>query len=281
MKIGFLGCGAMGSRMAKRLIRAGHEVSVFNRSPERVAELVQLGAVECASPREAALDRELVISMVRDDSASRDIWWGEKGALSALSDDAFAVECSTVSSEQARALESRMKDANVSFALSPVLGSLPQAEAGELVVLLGASDEVQEQLAPVLRSFAKKVLPLGEPRRAAAFKLVVNGLLALQVAGLAELLSFSRESGLTTSDASRLLSALPVTSAAASAALPLLVSGEHANWFPVELVEKDVSYITRSNAKLPVLEAVRRAYSDADAAGHGARHLTAVETNYR
>ena len=136
--IAFLGMGAMGSRIASRLLTAGHSLQVWNRTSERCQPLVEQGAIAHDSPRQAAQTAEVVIAMVADDKASRQVWLEETtGAMGGLNKDAIAIEYSTLTPDWSHQLAQTMDKLNHSFLAAPVIGSRPQAEAGQLIQLLG------------------------------------------------------------------------------------------------------------------------------------------------
>ena len=149
-KVAFLGIGAMGERMARNLLRAGYQLAVFNRSHSKTATLRSEGATVYESPRDAAAVSDIVISMVTDDSASREVWLDARsGALAAVGKGKTCIEMSTVTPAWVRELASRVQASGGAFVEAPVVGSRPQAEAGQLVVLAGGEPQIVEQTAHV------------------------------------------------------------------------------------------------------------------------------------
>ncbi|MCP1659423.1 NAD(P)-dependent oxidoreductase [Neisseria perflava] len=133
-KIAFLGLGAMGSRMALNLVKAGYALTVWNRTASACDELVAAGAKAASTPREAVQGAEFVISMVRDDEASRQVWLDDKtGALAALAKNAVAVESSTLTPDWIHELSTAMQIHGTAFLEAPVSGSRPQAAQGQLI----------------------------------------------------------------------------------------------------------------------------------------------------
>jgi 3-hydroxyisobutyrate dehydrogenase len=127
-KIAFLGLGAMGARMASHLIAAGHELIVWNRNAAKATALVQKGARSASSPRQAAQGAEIVFAMLRDDAASRHVWLDkEDGALTAMTSQAMAIECSTLGLDWVRELARHCQAREIAFLDAPVSGSRPQA----------------------------------------------------------------------------------------------------------------------------------------------------------
>lgn len=133
-KVGFLGLGAMGSRMAANLLKAGHTVTVWNRSPEAAEALVASGARRASSPKEAAEGGDFVFAMVRDDKASQNVWLdATNGALAGMRSGAVAIESSTLTPEWIRELSQHFRAKGISLLDAPVSGSRPQAETAQLV----------------------------------------------------------------------------------------------------------------------------------------------------
>ncbi|MEM7706638.1 MAG: NAD(P)-dependent oxidoreductase [Pseudomonadota bacterium] len=280
--LAILGLGAMGSRMARRLLAAGHTVTVWNRNPGSVRELAEQGARPANSPANAVSDATGVIAALRDDEASRSVWLErETGALRALKSNAWAVESSTLSVEWVKELAGVAERHDRLFADAPVLGSRPQAEAGQLVHLLGGSDEAVARISPVLAQLGQAQHHAGPTGAGTALKLLANTLFGIQVAALAELLNRSRELGLDAQKAFAQLGETPVMSPAAKGAAGLMLAGQHEPLFPVELVAKDFSYAIGSHAaSLPVSSAAAAVFASALGAGMGDDNLTTVARLY-
>ena len=139
-KIGFLGLGEMGTPMASRLLHAGHEVVVWNRSAERTAPLAKEGAAVASSPAKAAAGRDFVITMLATPEALEDVLFGTAGLAPALSPGQVYIDMSTVGPDEVRSVAARLPK-GVSFVDAPVRGSVPLASTGRLEVFVGATDE--------------------------------------------------------------------------------------------------------------------------------------------
>lgn len=284
-KVTVLGLGAMGARMAARLIQAGNIVTVWNRTTERASALVAAGAALAPDPRTAAQGAEFVIAMVRDDEASQAIWLdADTGALAGLEPDAVAIECSTLTVAWVRTLAAHHASAGRPFLEAPVAGSRPQAEAGQLIWFVGGDAATLSQAEHVLTAMGSAVHHAGAAGEGAAVKLAVNALFGIQVAALAEIVGGLKRSG---ADAARLLEILgstPVCSAAAKGAIASMLSGAFPPMFPVELVEKDLDYArvsaSAAGAATPMTEAAQAVFRHAIAAGHGRDNLTGVVRLY-
>lgn len=273
----------MGSRMAANLLAAGHDVAVWNRTPEAAASLLKAGARLADTPSAAATEADVVIAMVRDDEASRKIWLSSvDGALYAMSPDGIGIESSTLSVSWTRALASAFADRRRGFLDAPVLGSRLQAEAAELVHVVGGEPETLDYARPVLAAMGKAVHHMGPAGSGTAMKLMLNALLGIQVAALAELLGASRAMGLDMRKTVAVLGQVPVCSPAAKGAAEGMAARLFAPAFPVDLIEKDLGYLAREAAgcALPLNAAARAVFERAIRDGHGADNMTAVAQLY-
>ncbi len=280
-KISVLGLGAMGSRMASRLLAAGHEVTVFNRSPGAAVPLVGLGARAADTPRGAVAGCEIAISCLRDDAASRQVWLDESdGALGALPAGAVGVESSTLTHAWARELGSAMANAGQMFLDAPVVGSRPQADAGRLIYLVGGEASTLALVRDVLLVMGGAVHHTGPVGTGTAMKLAVNALFGVQVAALGEMLGLLRRAGIDEASAVETLSSMPVASPAIKGVGGLIVNRAFSPLFPIELVEKDFGYVVDTAADLstrtPTASAVRAVYRSAIEAGLGDDNIHGV-----
>ena len=278
-RVAVLGLGAMGSRMAKAMIGGGHSVTVWNRSAEQAEALRQEGAVIASSPGDAASGAEFVISMVRDDIASRAVWL-DRGALAAMSPGAIAIECSTISAAWAREFARLANARQLSFLDAPVVGSRPQADQRQLIFLVGGEAKDILRAAPVLKAMGNAIHHVGPAGAGVTVKLAVNALFAVQVTALAELIGTLAQSGIDLGEAVDAIAATPACSIAAKGAAASMLANRFEPLFPVELVEKDLRYARALadgvNAKLPLSDAAREVMSTAIARNFGADHLTGV-----
>lgn len=281
--VAVLGLGAMGSRMASRLLEAGFAVRAYNRSEAPRAALASLGASVFETPRAAAEGAEVVLSMVRDDAASHEVWQHpETGALAGMTTGTIAIECSTLSPARATALGEAARPRNIEVLDAPVVGTRPQADAGALVFLVGGEADVLARANSVLEPMGSAVHHLGPLGRGTAMKLAVNALFGIQVTALAELLGALQRSGIEPGRAMEVLGGLAVCSPAAKGTGGLMVAEQFAPLFPVELIEKDFGYaLELAGAQAPVSAAARDVFTRAREAGLGGENLVAVAKLYR
>jgi 3-hydroxyisobutyrate dehydrogenase len=283
MRVAILGMGAMGSRMAAALLRAGHSVTVWNRTPARAQPLVEQGASLANSPRAAASDAEIVLAMVRDDEASRQVWLSPSdGALTAMSKGAIGIESSTLSASWVRELAAAFAARAVPFLDAPVVGTRAQADTASLIHLIGGDPDTMARAKPILSAIGGVAHHAGSAGSGAALKLVVNALLGIQVAALGELLGAAEQMGLDRRRAGEVLIEMPSCSASAKGVTLAMLARNFAPAFPVELVEKDLGYLAGEilPGAAPVSAAARSAFARAIAAGLASDNMTAVAKLY-
>lgn len=254
-RVAFLGLGRMGRGMAGRLLTAGHVVTVFNRTPERAKELVARGASPADCPRAAADGAEAVFVMVSDDEASRAIWAGTDGVLAAdLAPQAFAVECSTLSYDWVMELSSLAAARGLRFLDSPVTGLPDVAAAGELTLLVGAADADLAAAQPLLQPLASTRLHFGPVGAGTAYKLIVNLMGAVQIAGAAEGMALAERAGLDLDQVAQAIATGQAASPQVVRNTRRMVAGDHADdiVFSGRLRHKDAAYAMALARKLGV-----------------------------
>jgi 3-hydroxyisobutyrate dehydrogenase len=195
-KIAVLGVGIMGAGIASNLLKAGHAVTVWNRTPARAQPLAEKGALVAATPAEAARDAEIVFSVVGDDAASRAVWLGPAGALAAMPAGAVAVECSTLSVGWIHELSEVASARAVRFMDAPMGGSKAAAEGATLTLMVGAESAVLDSVRPVLVQISSSQIHFGPPGAGTTYKLINNMLGSIHMTALAEALAFAEKAGL-------------------------------------------------------------------------------------
>ncbi len=280
--VAVIGLGAMGSRIAQNLLKAGYLVVIHNRTVEKAQPLIDQGAIFVTSPRAAAEQSEVVISMVTDNVVSRQVWLAsETGAILGLTPDKIAIEMSTLTVTWVRELGAAIAQRGAGFVDAPVVGSRPQAEAGKLIALAGGQTETLAQVKETLMDAGAAIVHhIGTVGQGMALKLAVNALFGIQVAALAELLGMLSRDGISPAATMACLDDLPVLSLAAKAAGSLMVAQNHAPLFPIDLVEKDFRYVTQTaqdwKSMIPTSAAVMDIYQTAISQGHGNENITRI-----
>ena len=195
-KIGFLGLGIMGQAMAANILKAGHPLMVYNRTPEKTEPLAQLGAGVASTPEHLAQATEVIIAMVTGPEALDNLLWGPEGAAGAFNDKKIFIDMSSVSPRYTRELAERLAPTRVTFIDAPVSGTKKPAEEGTLVILAGGQEDKIKELEPLLLTMGKKVIYCGGVGQGSMMKMFINLLLGIMMAGFAECLNFGRLGGL-------------------------------------------------------------------------------------
>jgi 3-hydroxyisobutyrate dehydrogenase len=282
-KIAYLGLGAMGRRMAQRLLDAGHEVTVFNRTARRAEDLVAAGARRAESPRQAVSEADVVITCLRDDEAVREVWLDpEAGAKGGMCTGSLVIESSTLTPDFVRELSEAL--GGLAFVEAPVVGSRPQAEAGQLVHLVGGDDEAVARARPVLAQLGRAAHHLGPVGTAATVKLVINSLFAIQVAALGEAVGVVTKAGIGLPGLLTILADLPITSPAMAGLGQAMAARKFDPLFPVELVAKDLAYAVANaealGADVPTTATVASLYAAAADSDLGEENIHAIAKRF-
>jgi 3-hydroxyisobutyrate dehydrogenase len=243
-RVAFIGLGRMGQGMAGRLVAAGHDVAVFNRTAGKATALVDAGARPAGSPEDAAHGAEAVFVMVSDDAASRSVWQGDDGVLAAdVAPGTIAVECSTLSHDRVMELSAAVRERGLRYLDAPVTGLPDAAAAGELTLLVGAEQADLDAAEPLLRPLAADVLHFGPVGAGTAYKLVVNLMGAVQIAGAAEGMAIAERAGLDLDQVARAIASGQAASPQVVRNARRIADGDHADVvFSGRLRHKDAAY---------------------------------------
>ncbi len=167
MKVGFLGLGNMGTPMALRLLAAGHELSVWNRTEERTKPLLHEGAIAAATPAEAELGADALITMLRDDGAYDEVFFGVHRLIDALSPGLLHIVCGAIRPALCERLTLEHAVRSVDLVAAPVSGSVTDAAQGRLHVIAAGADNAIARARPLLATFAQKITVVGKDARQA------------------------------------------------------------------------------------------------------------------
>lgn len=186
-KIAYIGVGNMGRAMILRLLKAGHAVTAYNRTPEKAKVVQDAGAKLARTPAEAVEGADVVLSSVTNDEASRQVWTGPQGILAGrMRANTLVAECSTLSHDWVTELSRLVQAKGLRYVDCPVAGRPDAAEKGELRVYIGGSKEDLEELRPYVEPFSAKIFHFGPVGAGTAYKLIYNLLGVIQVASTAE-----------------------------------------------------------------------------------------------
>lgn len=278
MKIGFAGMGRMGAAMALRLLELGHEITVWNRSADKLGPLVDAGARTAPTPAALVASNEVIITSLLDGDALRDVFEGTDGLLSADLSGRLVIEMSTVLTREEEALAQKVKAAGAAFVECPVGGTTGPARTGKLLGLVGGTKEDAERARPVLDLLCRRVEHVGPNGAGAALKLAINLPLLVYYQALGEAYTLCRKAGLDTNwlveflaDTSGGVNILKMRGGAMATALAGEDTGEAT--FSVDGIRKDLRTMLAEahelGTDLPVTAAALSVYDEASARGLG------------
>ena len=268
MRVAFLGLGIMGHAMATNLVKAGHQVATWNRTPGKSVD----GARAADSPADAAQGAEVVWLCVSDTAAVESVLFGEKGVEQALTEGMTISDSSTISPSATRKFAERVAQKGAVYVDSPMTGSKTGAEAGTLLFIVGGDEEVIEKLKPLYAAMGKKIFRMGETGKGQSAKIVMNLQIALIYEGFAEALALAAKLEVDTESLVHLINASMVKSGVIEYKAPFVLRRDFSPNFPLRLMRKDIRLALdaakESRVKLPGLETVEEVYDVAVEEGH-------------
>lgn len=275
--VAVIGIGAMGSRIARRLLAGGHELLVWNRSPERMGPLLKAGATAAVTPRDAARQSDALITMVADPTALEAVSEGPDGLAAGAHPGLTVIEMSTVGPAAVQRLASTLP-AQIAVVDAPVIGSIAEAEAGTLTILAGGAAAAVDTALPVLSELGT-VIRAGKLGAGAAAKLVANASFFASLAVLGEVLALADAFGVERQVAAAVLASTPLA-AQAERRMPAIENGVYPRRFALSLARKDADLIRgagrAAGVATPSLDAAHDWLSAAEQAGRGNDDYTAI-----
>jgi 3-hydroxyisobutyrate dehydrogenase-like beta-hydroxyacid dehydrogenase len=281
MRVGFIGLGIMGSRMAANLRRAGHDLTVYNRTRATAeAWAAEHGATVAATPAEAGAAADVVITMVVDGDQVREVLLGPGGVAEGAAPGTLCVDMSTIAPSQTRAIGAALAERGLSLLDAPVTGSAPRAEDGTLTIMAGGEPDDFERAQPLLEAMGELVLHVGPLGQGEMLKLVNNAVAAANAATLAQALVVAKATGVD-------LKALVAVMGAGSGGSTMLtlkagpmLEHDYTTLFKLEHMLKDVRLCLEegqtAGVPFPVAAATREALNAAMGRGHGDDDFAAV-----
>jgi 3-hydroxyisobutyrate dehydrogenase/2-hydroxy-3-oxopropionate reductase len=258
----------MGRAMATNLAKAGHEVTVWNRTPGKEVE----GARTAASPAEAAQGVEAIWLCVSDTAAVESVLFGPNGVEQSLAEGMVIADSSTISPSATRKFAERVARKGVQYVDSPMTGSKTGAEGGTLLFMIGGDEQAIEKLKPLYAAMGKKIFRMGETSKGQSAKLVMNLQIALIYEGFAEALTLATKLGVNAEQLAALINSSMVKSGVIEYKLPFVLGRDFSANFPLRLMRKDIRLALEAakeaRVKLPGLETVEEVYDVAVEEGH-------------
>ncbi|MBZ5544979.1 MAG: NAD(P)-dependent oxidoreductase [Acidobacteriia bacterium] len=280
--VGFIGLGIMGQPMALNLVKAGFQVSVFNRTRDKTALLEKAGARVASSPADAARDTDFVMSIVSDSAASEEVMLGKEGVLQTVKPGAIVIDSATISPVVSRKLACHFAGKQASFLDAPVTGSKHGAEKGELTFMVGGDREVFERAMPVLKVLGKKHIYCGVHGTGLSAKLAQNVIQSTMVEIFCEGFVLAAKAGVRPEIMFEIVQSSMARAALTDFKAPFIFKGDFTPYFPLKWMHKDVALAMEAafaqGVPMPVAAAVKEVYGAAKAQGHGDLDYVAVIT---
>jgi 3-hydroxyisobutyrate dehydrogenase-like beta-hydroxyacid dehydrogenase len=272
MRVAFLGLGIMGRPMAANLVKAGHEVTVWNRTPKDVE-----GAVTAPTPAEAVKGKEAVWMCVSDTAAVQSVLFAQNGAVHGLSSGTVVVDSSTISPSASLNVMEGLQEHGCEFLDAPVTGSKVAAEGGSLIFMVGGNPNTIGRVEPLFRAMGKQVIHMGDNGKGLSAKLAQNMNIVFIYQGLCESLTLAKKLGVAPEKMFQLIEASMIRSGVAEYKKPFILSEDWTPNFPLKLMHKDIHLMLdaakENGVKLPGLtkideviyeDAVKNGYDDLD-----------------
>lgn len=264
-KIGLIGLGLMGRPMGMNLLKAGHALTVWNRTSSKAQELVTAGAVLAKTPKEVASASDVLLTIVSDPPALESVLWGRDGALEGLKKGSVYIDSSTISPVLVKKISAACQERGIRFLDAPVTGGDWGAREGNLVFMIGGDAETFKDVEPILKVMGKRFFHLGPNGAGQTIKLAMNAILALQVGAVAEAIGLVTKAGLTGEQLLEVLQASMARSGLLDLKTPLMLKGDYKPSFPLRLMHKDLGLAldlgNQLGVALPTTAAAREVYS--------------------
>ncbi len=278
LKIGWIGLGNMGNPMVKNLVKAGFDVTVYNRNPEKSNTLKESIDVKIVgSPAAMVQDADFIFTMLSDDAALKEVYYGPSGLFSAMAAQKFiGIDMSTVSPDTTREIASGCKEYGIAYLDAPVSGSVKPAEDAQLIIMVGGEEEAYKKAEPILAVLGKSSAYLGSSGSGNIAKLAINLFLGITAQGLAEAVIFAGKNGMAAEQLMPLINAGAVGSALTKLKTDNIVSDNYKPAFALKLLAKDIRLATTNGMDTPVGKCLSTTLEGAVKAGFGDEDMIAV-----
>ncbi len=280
MKIGFIGIGIMGSRMANNLLKNNYDLIVYNRTKEKADSLIKEGAQWKNSPLEVAKNSDIIFTMLSNPEAVREVALGEKGFLHGMKKKTLWIDCSTVSPSFSKEMAKKSFEKGIRFIDAPVAGTKLPAEKGELIFFVGGNKKDFEEVKPLLEKMGKKVIYLGEAGKGTSMKMVVNLMLGVAMASFSEAMVLGESLGFNKETIFNTLLGGAVTAPYLSSKREKFEKDLYEADFPLQWMHKDLKLISETaeenNVSVHTVNAVKKEFANAEKKGFGDMDFSAL-----
>lgn len=279
-KIGWIGLGNMGTPMSKNLLKAGHEVCVWNRTKSKADEVLEAGATWADTPAEVAKSADFIFTMVSDGSILQLVSVGESGLVNGLSEGKVVIDMSTVAPAESMVVNDAVTANNCEFLRAPVTGSTVLAQNGTLGILASGNKEAYDQTLPLFEAMGKNQFYLGEGEEARVLKLSINTMIGTSMQMMAEAVVLAEKAGLDVAQVCNVIGGSAVGSPLIGYKVNTLIEGEYPSAFSTKLMMKDfdlaLAAAKQYGVSMPVTAVTRQFLGAADASGRGNKDFSVV-----
>jgi 3-hydroxyisobutyrate dehydrogenase len=251
-ELGFVGLGTMGGGVVRRLLAAGHAVTVWNRTPEKAEPLLEAGASWADTPRSVAELSEIVFTMVTNTAAVQAVTEGPDGILAGLGPGKVYVDMSTASPANTRAVAETVVAVGAQMLDAPVSGSVITLEEGKLSIMVGGDAETFERVKPVLEAIGPRVFHLGPNGAAVTMKIAINLSLAVQMLAFSEGVLLAEKTGIGREQAVEVMLASVIASPMVAYRGPFVLEQPDEAWFDCRMMQKDLNLALELGRELEV-----------------------------
>jgi 3-hydroxyisobutyrate dehydrogenase len=276
LKIGWAGLGNMGTPMALNILKAGYELTVYNRNKNKEQELTTAGATSANSLKELASHCDVVFTMLSDDGAVKSVYDEKEGLLSGAKPGMLLIDMSTVAPETSRFLAAKCQTKQVAFMDAPVSGSVQPAKDGKLIILTGAEIADFEKAKPILDVLGKLALHLGPVGAGSSAKVAINYLLGVNIQALAETVLFAEQNGISKEDMLTIINEGACGNGIIKLKTPAILADNYPPAFALKYIVKDLKLAKGAGLKSPLSEPLLNTFEAAAADGLGEEDLMAV-----
>jgi 3-hydroxyisobutyrate dehydrogenase len=265
-KIGWIGLGRMGTPMSKQLIKAGYHVTVYNRNKAKEEALKLIGTSIASSPRHLMHQSDVIIIMVSDDPAIKEIFLADEGLLSINTTGKIIINMSTVSPAISKEMASLCGQQGNHYLDAPVSGSVKQAEDGQLVIMAGGDETIFEKVKPIFEHLGKLVILMGCSGAGNIAKLAINTLLGIYAQGLAETVVFARQNEIRIGDLFTLINNSALGSAFIKIKGEAIIQDNYIAAFALKHIAKDLLLAKDEGLATPMGETAIKTFQKAEQA---------------
>ncbi|MDN3016211.1 NAD(P)-dependent oxidoreductase [Paenibacillus sp. BSR1-1] len=280
MKVGFIGLGTMGLPMANHLLKNGFELTVYNRTKEKMNFLTEQGAMVANSPKEVTLKSDIVFTMLTADAAVEEVILGENGIIYGAHPGLIVVDSSTISPVTSKKLAVELSKHDIDMLDAPVSGSEPQANEGILTFMVGGKKENFEKCMPLFLAMGKNAYHVGENGKGSYTKLANNTMTAINLLSLTEGITMAAKAGIDPEIFVKIVNGGGARSGQAEMKAPKMINRDFTPQFMTQLIHKDLGLASDVAKELeistPILSLVKEIFQIAKAKGYGSEDMSSV-----